>query len=71
MLPQKVIDTIIEMSTFRRNVYNMIPAESSRILDFGCGDGALLLRLQRDKNCSQLFGVEVDTETSKHLSLSP
>lgn len=67
MLSKEIIEQIINTSTFRRNVYNMIPADSTRILDFGCGNGALLLRLLRDKSCSNLYGVEVDVNTSKHL----
>jgi cyclopropane fatty-acyl-phospholipid synthase-like methyltransferase len=27
-------------------------APSSRVLDLGCGDGALLAHLAKDKNCS-------------------
>ncbi|HEY8048626.1 MAG TPA: methionine biosynthesis protein MetW [Ramlibacter sp.] len=31
----------------------------SRVLDLGCGDGALLEQLQRDRGCSG-YGVEID-----------
>lgn len=60
-------DAIIEASAFRRNIYNMIPHGARRILDFGCGSGALLLRLARDKGCTELYGVELDREVSKPL----
>lgn len=55
---------IIAHSTFRRNVYNMVPEGASRILDVGCGNGALLLRLKRDKACTELYGVEMDAAGS-------
>ena len=32
---------------------------NSRVLDLGCGDGALLAHLARDKNCTG-YGVEID-----------
>ena len=32
---------------------------SSRVLDLGCGDGALLAHLAKDKNCNG-YGVEID-----------
>ncbi len=67
MLSQQTINELIETSTFRKNVYNMIPENSTRVLDFGCGNGSLLLRLQRDKNCSELYGIEVDLEESRHV----
>ncbi len=53
------IDAVIEASAFRRNVYNLIPEGASHVLDFGCGTGGLLLRLKRDKKCTELYGVEV------------
>jgi methionine biosynthesis protein MetW len=34
-------------------------APSSRVLDLGCGDGALLAHLAKDKNCNG-YGVEID-----------
>ncbi|MGE4557103.1 MAG: class I SAM-dependent methyltransferase [Desulfovibrionaceae bacterium] len=70
MLPQKIIDELIETSTFRRNVYNMVPENSTRVLDFGCGNGSLLLRLQRDKNCTELYGIELDAAESKYVELA-
>lgn len=48
----------------------MVPENSTRILDFGCGNGSFLLRLQRDKNCSELYGIEINTEESKYIKLA-
>ncbi len=62
-----LVDAIIEKSPFRRNIYTMIPEGASRILDVGCGDGGLLLRLQRDKGCTTLHGVEVNAPDSAPL----
>ena len=52
-------DRIISATTLRRNVFNMVPEGASRILDFGCGQGGLILRLKRDKACTDLHGLEV------------
>ena len=52
----QTVDAVIQSSAFRRNMYHMVPDGASRILDIGCGDGALLLRLQRDKSCTELYG---------------
>lgn len=41
-------------------IYDWIP-EKSRVLDLGCGDGALLAALVENKQCSG-YGVEIDTE---------
>ncbi|WP_274584265.1 methionine biosynthesis protein MetW [Neisseria leonii] len=41
-------------------IYDWIPAES-RVLDLGCGDGALLAALVAQKGCTG-YGVEIDTE---------
>lgn len=58
------IDQVIAASAFRRNIYNMVPEGSTRILDFGCGNGALLFRLARDKGCRELYGVELNRPES-------
>ena len=54
------IDEIIENNPFRQAVYSVIPDRARKILDFGCNKGELLLRLKRDKNCKDLYGVEID-----------
>jgi SAM-dependent methyltransferase len=61
------IDEIIAKSAFRRNVYNLIPDKASRILDFGCGDGALALRLVRDKHCRGVFGLDINVNLTRRL----
>lgn len=42
----------------RNEIFDMIPSGSSRILDIGYGDGALLMRLKYQKNCTELYGLE-------------
>lgn len=59
---------IINSSIMRKAVFDLIPANASRILDVGCGRGGLLLRLQRDKNCTDLYGVDMDEEAIPKLS---
>ena len=39
-------------------IARLVP-EGARVLDLGCGDGALLERLQRQRGCSG-YGVEID-----------
>lgn len=60
-------DKIIASEAFRRNVFNLVPEGASRILDFGCGTGALALRLQRDKGCTEIYGLEIRSELTKDL----
>jgi len=38
--------------------------EGSKVLDLGCGDGELLLRLTREKNC-RVSGVEIDKDLAQ------
>ncbi len=68
MHAHELANHIIEQSTFRKTVYDAIPQGASKILDIGCGNGSLLLQLQRDKGCSQLYGVEMNAAQSAHLS---
>ncbi len=58
---------IINSSQMRKGVFSLIPENSSRILDVGCGLGGLLMRLQRDKGCSELYGVDMDKEAIANL----
>jgi methionine biosynthesis protein MetW len=41
-------------------IADLVPA-GSRVLDLGCGDGALLAHLQQAKGCSG-YGVEIADE---------
>ncbi|CCH49357.1 class I SAM-dependent methyltransferase [Pseudodesulfovibrio piezophilus] len=58
---------IVNSSLMRKAVYDLVPAKTSRILDVGCGRGGLLLRLQRDKQCAELFGVDMDRDAIAQL----
>ena len=60
-------DTIIANSAFRRNVYDMIPQGADRILDFGCGEGGLALRLMRDKGCTGVHALEINPRDAQRL----
>ncbi len=60
-------DKIIAADVFRKNVYGLVPEGASRILDFGCGAGGLALRLQRDKHCTQVFGLDINKEVTADL----
>lgn len=40
-------------------IYDWIPAQT-RVLDLGCGDGALLAKLIQEKNCTG-YGIEIET----------
>ncbi len=45
-------------SQIQQAIAQLVP-EGSRVLDLGCGDGALLQYLQRERGCSG-YGVELD-----------
>ena len=49
------------------SIARLVP-EGSRVLDLGCGDGALLDYLQRDKGCRG-YGVEIDDAGATLLDL--
>jgi len=42
-------------------IYDWIP-EKSHVLDLGCGDGALMQRLMRERGCTG-YGIEIDTDS--------
>lgn len=48
----------------RREVLAMIPPEASRILDIGCGEGALG-RALLDRGASEVVGIEADPATAE------
>jgi SAM-dependent methyltransferase len=60
MTASEEINRIIEQNVFREYAFNFIPESSTRILDFGCNQGELLLRLRRDKMCRELYGIDVN-----------
>jgi methionine biosynthesis protein MetW len=45
-------------TAIQRVIAGLVP-EGSRVLDLGCGDGALLERLTRERRCSG-YGIEID-----------
>lgn len=63
------IDAIIEKrlknGNFRHEVAQFVPQGSQNILDYGFGDGALLLWLRREKQCRGLYGVEVNADAAR------
>ena len=48
----------MSQAAFHRVIADLIP-EGARVLDLGCGDGALLQRLFQERGCSG-WGVEID-----------
>eukprot|EP00828_Plagiopyla_frontata_P030993 TRINITY_DN40814_c0_g1_i1.p3 TRINITY_DN40814_c0_g1~~TRINITY_DN40814_c0_g1_i1.p3 ORF type:complete len:267 (-),score=82.89 TRINITY_DN40814_c0_g1_i1:3-803(-) len=67
MSQEQLRTKIINTSSMRKGVFDLIPDKAARILDVGCGRGGLLLRLQRDKKCTELFGVDMDVEAIGEL----
>ena len=46
-------------SLFMKKTIAQLVPHGSRVLDLGCGDGALLEYLQQERGCSG-YGVEID-----------
>lgn len=64
---EKLRTQIINSSCMRKPVFDLVPEGTSRILDVGCGQGGLLLRLERDKGCSELYGIDMDQQAISNL----
>ena len=47
-----------------------IPSNATRILDFGCGNGSTLMRLRSERNCSELYGIEIRNEYRQTLEVA-
>lgn len=58
---------IINTSVMRKGVCDMIPENASSILEVGCGQGGILVRLQRDKGCTDLYGIDMDVAAIQAL----
>ncbi len=54
------VEHMISRGHKREDVFRIVPQGASRILDIGYGDGAFLLRLKHEKQCSELYGIEVN-----------
>lgn len=52
-----------KLHAFHKRIYNLVP-EKSRVLDLGCGDGALLAALSEGKNVKG-YGVEININNVK------
>ena len=48
------------MKLYQKIVYNQVKAKE-RVIDLGCGDGLLLEKLRREKQCEG-YGIEKDFE---------
>lgn len=62
-----IIDARLREGNFRHEVARFVPEGSQNILDYGFGDGALLLWLRREKRCRGLYGVEVNPSAVKQV----
>ena len=56
----QIISARMSQKNFRFEVADFVKEGSRNILDYGFGDGALLLWLRRDKGCRGIYGVEVN-----------
>lgn len=54
-----------EIFRFDYNVILDLVCDNSKVLDLGCGDGELLYRLKKEKNCT-VRGVEISSEGVGH-----
>lgn len=55
-----IVNSRLNDGNFRHEVAQFVPAGTRNILDYGFGDGSLLLWLRRERNCNGLYGVEVN-----------
>jgi SAM-dependent methyltransferase len=62
-----IVNARLRAGNFRHEVARFVPEGAQNILDYGFGDGALLLWLRREKHCRGLFGVEVDASAVKQM----
>ena len=70
---EKRIDALLDGRTkrnwprYRPEIAPYVPEGVTRVLDYGFGDGSLLLGLERDKNVSGLYGIEVNPKCVKNV----
>jgi len=57
---ERRLEEKIRKGNKREDVFSQIPTNASRILEIGYGDGGLLLRLKKEKKCTDLYGIEVN-----------
>lgn len=56
----QIVDTRLNNGNFRHEIAKFVNEGATNILEYGYGDGSLLLGLRRDKGCSGIYGVEVN-----------
>lgn len=62
-----IVNARLKAGNFRHEVAKFIPHSAKNILDYGFGDGSLLLWLRREKFCRGLYGVEIDEDAFKAM----
>lgn len=62
-----IIDRRLKAGNYRHNIAREVPEGSTRILEYGFGDGSLLLGLERDRHCKGMYGIEVDSNALKAM----
>lgn len=62
-----IVDNRLASHNFRHDVYAMVPENTERVLEFGYGDGSLILRLQRDKGVKEIYGIELNKKPTIEL----
>jgi SAM-dependent methyltransferase len=56
----EIVDKRLEAGNYRHEIAMQVPEGSTRIFEYGFGDGSLLLGLERDRGCREMYGVEVN-----------
>ncbi|WP_027186521.1 class I SAM-dependent methyltransferase [Desulfovibrio inopinatus] len=57
--PSEEITKLLNDGLHRNEAYDLIPENSSKILDIGYGDGWLLMNLIYNKGCTECYGLEL------------
>jgi len=61
-----IINKRLKVGSYRHPIAMQIPEGSTRILEYGFGDASLLLGLERDMKCREMYGIEVNPSCIKN-----